>query len=293
MDLREAYRILGVPESASREEVEEQYAVWVRKDRALKRAKAQGEAVDEEFDFAQINAAYRTIVDHYHQLEDQSKPKRDPRIEKLDHFWTYYKYHVIGAIILIIGIVYIINTVIENQQEKARLAALPPADATMMIFGDFYEPNLTSIEEGILLARPDWQRVVVNHTYVPSEITSEFDVALQQKAIVTLVTDRSDVYMVDGNNVQNLVNQGLFRPLDEYADRLKASVGEENLVYLRTEPSGLDPDEQPGEYHIYTIRIPIVQEYSSLSSEAMAGIHVGSENVEKALQLIETLAQGL
>jgi len=292
MDLREAYRILGVPESASREEVEKQYAVWVRKDRALKRAQAQAEA-DEHFDFGEINTAYRTIIDHYHQLEDQSKPKRDPRIEKLDHFWTYYKYHVIGAIILIIGIVYAVNSIIESQQEKARLAALPPPDATMMMFGDFYEPKLTNLEESVLLAKPEWQRVVFNHTYVPSQITSEFDVALQQKAIVTLVTDRSDVYMTDRNNLQNLVNQGLFRPLDEYEERLKASVGEENLVYLRTEPSGLNPDEQPGELHLYTIRLPIKQEYSALSDEVVAGIHVGSENIENALQLIEVLAKGL
>jgi len=62
---------------------------------------------------------------------------------------------------------------------------------------------------------------------------------------------------------------------------------------MRTEPSGLDPDEQPGEYHLYTIRVPIVQDYSSLTSEALAGIHVGSDNVEKALQLLETLAKGL
>ena len=244
MDLKEAYEILGVPESADREEVEKQYAVWVRKDRALKRA--QGEAANEDFDFAKINEAYKTITKHFYDMENAAKPKRNPRVEKLDHFWTYYKFHVIGAVILIIGAVYFINTMVENQRERERLAQLPPPAATMMMFGDFMEPDTETIEEAILSSKPEWERVVVNTTYVPTEITTQYDIALQQKAVVSLVTDRSDVYMIDQSNMQNLVNQQLFQPLDQYEERLKASVGEDNLVYARTLPSGLYEDEEPG-----------------------------------------------
>lgn len=290
MDLKQAYEILGVPESANRDEVEKQYAVWVRKDRAAKRGMADS---DESIQFAKVNEAYKMIIDHFYELENQDKPQRNPRVEKLDHFWTYYKFHVIGAIILIIGIAYIINTVVENQQEKARLAQLPPPNATMMMYGDFFEPDIEGIESGVLAAKPDWERVVVGHTYLPSSMNDPYAIALQQKAMVTLVTDRSDVYMIDQHNMQVLVNQELFRPLDEYEDRLKASVGEENLIYARTMPSGLDPDEQPGEIHLYLIRLPISDLYSSLADEIMAGIHVSSENIENALQMIETLVNDL
>lgn len=289
MDLKEAYKIMGVPETATREEVEKQYAVWVRKDRALKRS----QTTDEDFNFAKVNEAYKVITNHYYELENQTKPQRDPRVEKLDHFWTYYKYHVFGAIILLIGIVYIVSSVIEHQQEKKYLASLPDPDVTMMMFGDFFEPDIAKIEESILLSETDWQRVVVSHTQVPAEIKDQFDIALQQKAVVALATDRSDVYMVDNSNHQMLVNQGLFQPLDEYEERLKAIVGEENLVYARTEPSGLDPDEQPGEYHLYTVKLPNSQLYSFLNEEIRAGIHVGSENIENSLRLIELLAKGL
>ena len=291
MDLKEAYKILGVPESANREEVEKQYAVWVRKDRALKRS--QNKNPDEEFDFSKINEAYKTITKHFYELENADKPKRDPRVEKLDHFWTYYKLHVLGAIILIIGAVYFINTLVENQREKERLAQLPPPAVTMMMFGDFFEPDTEKIEEAILAVQPEWERIVVATTYLPSEITTQYDIALQQKAVISLVTDRSDVYMIDQANMQNLVNQELFQPLDAYEERLKESVGEDNLVYARTLPSGLYEDEEPGELHLYLIRVPNHELYQSLSGEVMAGIHVGSDNIEHALQMIEALAKGL
>lgn len=291
MDLKEAYEIMGLPESADREEVEKQYAVWVRKDRANRRAKP--EERDESFDFEKINEAYRRILQHFHEMESAAKPKRNPRVEKLDHFWTYYKWHVIAGLIILIGIGYIINTVIENRQEQARLAQLPPADVALMMYGNFYEPDLELIEEKIMTAKPEWQRVVVSNTYLPIEVRDTFDIAFQQKAIINLHIDHSDVYMTDNYQFQSLVNLELYQPLDEYEERLKASVGEENLVYAQTLPSGLDPDEQPGEIHLYAVKLPISDLYHTAVEEIYAGVHVNSEKIENALQLIETLAQGL
>lgn len=291
MDLNEAYEIMGIPESSTREEVEQQYAVWVRKDRAAKRS---GPDSDQEvFDFTKVNEAYRTILNHFYELDDKEKPKRSPGIEKLDHFWTYYKFHLFGALLLIGGIIYGINVYLDHKAEQEYLASLPPAAATMMIYGDFYEPNIGDIEMSILNQKPDWERIVVNHTYLPAEITDSYGIALQQKAVVTLVTDRSDVYLIDHGNMQGLVNQGLFQPLDAYEERLKAAVGEANLIYARSEPSGLYDEEEPGETHLYMIKLPPSDQYHTLADEVMAGIHIRSENIENALQMIEVLAGGL
>lgn len=97
--------------------------------------------------------------------------------------------------------------------------------------------------------------------------------------------------MINRFNFQNLVNQGLFRPLDEYADRLRAAVGEENLVYARKDPNGYERDEQAGELHLYTVRLPKRDVYNTRLDEILAGIHVASDNIENALQLIEVLAK--
>jgi len=289
MDLKEAYEILGVPETATREDVEKQYAVWARRDRARKRT--QSSELHEDFDFGRINEAYKTITRHYLELEDQNKPKRDPRVEKLDHFWTYYKFHVFGAVLLIIIIAYIVNVVIDKQQEKERLAQLPPSSVSMMMFGEYIQPDLTKIEAMILSAKPDWQRVELGHTYVPSVIDDPYDYTSQQKAVITIITDRSDVYMIDRHNLQNLVNQGLFQPLDAYKDRLAAAVGEDNLIYLRKDPDGYDPDAPPGDLLLYTVRLPKKELYHANTEEVLVGIHVASENIENAIQLIEALAR--
>jgi len=289
MDLHEAYKILGVPENAGREEVEKQYDMWARKDRARKRS--QTSRADDDFDFDRINEAYKTITRHFLEQEELGKPKRDPRVEKLDHFWTYYKWHVIGGIIAILVICYFANIVIERQEEKKRLAQLPPASVSMMLFGDYFQPDLAQIESFVLSQKTDWQRIVVNHTYVPSAIQTRYDYNSQQKAVITLISDRSDVYVINRFNFQNLVNQGLFRPLDEYADRLRAAVGEENLVYARKDPNGYERDEQAGELHLYTVRLPKRDVYNTRLDEILAGIHVASDNIENALQLIEVLAK--
>lgn len=286
MDLKEAYKVLGVPETASREEVEKQYAVWARRDRARKRAQS---ASSDDFDFDQINLAYKTILNHYIQQEQSDKPEQHPLVEKLDHFWTYYKMHVIIGFIVVFTVGYFINLTIENQREKARLAQLPPADVTMMMFGDYVYPDLQQIEEFILTENKDWQRVAVNLTFVPSKVNNPYDVTSQQKAVITLLSDRSDVYMIDRNNFQNLVNQGLFMPLDEYKERLRAAVGEDNLVYTRKESTDYRNDE-PGELHLYTVRIPKQDIYNARGDEVLVGIHMGSENIENALRLIEFLA---
>ncbi|MDG0808369.1 J domain-containing protein [Cohnella rhizosphaerae] len=225
--LKQAYAELGLPEDAHREALDNRYYVLMRRARTQK-MREHGEApAGERVDEDKVNAAYRFIKDFEEaQAKDAyaretygSDPKKAARAVKRAHFFHYYKLHILGAIVLLIAIGYGIKSYVDHRHEQAELAKLPPVDVSVMFFGNYLygdgiNPDMTNVEADILKQFPDWKRVVAGLTYVPAETRSEQDMALLQKSMLVLMTDKSDLYIMDKINFEKLAPQEGLLPLD-------------------------------------------------------------------------------
>jgi hypothetical protein len=298
MDLRQAYERLGLPENATRDMVEKRYDMFLRQER--RRRRESGDE-SESPEFAEITRAYRFIVE---QEEKQAVTELNERqygkykqfaglAEKIDHFISYYKWHTIGAILLVALIIYGINSYIEHKEEQARLAALPPMDVYGMMLGQFYAEDGGGETEGIEAAMlghfPDWKRVELKLLTFSLEPKSELDIAMLQKATVMLATEKPDIYILDADTYPWLARSGVLLELDDLAAGRFASLLPEEAA---PKASG---GEEAGE-HVYGIDLtdsPLIGELPLIKDRFIVGIRRDAERLDNALHLIETYLKSI
>ncbi|MCC3375506.1 J domain-containing protein [Cohnella sp. REN36] len=289
-ELKQAYAVLGLSENADREQLENRYYLLVRRARAQKMREGGDQSGAERVDEEAISRAYRFIKDY-----EESKAKAEfteqnygkykkmaGRAQKWDHFLHYYKFHIIGAIILLIAIGYGIKSYVDHRHEQAELAKLPPANLAVMFYGNYFygdglSPDTKPLAEDILKEFPDWQRVLAELTYVPSDTKSEQDIALLQKSMLVLMTDKSDLYIMDKANFAKLATQGALQPLDD-----KSGIEPALAMKAKTEE-----DTSERVYGVDLSGTKMAEELGLHGTEFVAGIRVSAKHPDEAMTYIQ------
>ena len=65
---------------------------------------------------------------------------------------------------------------------------------------------------------PDWKRVILTITQVPSDPTNPYSVSLQQKAVIMLMTQKPDMYVMDKSTFEILSKQQVLLDGKEWLD---------------------------------------------------------------------------
>ncbi|MDC3416910.1 J domain-containing protein [Aquibacillus salsiterrae] len=284
MDIQEAYQQFGVTEDATDEAIEQQYEKWIKRHQASQLDQNR----DSQVDMDVINKAYQTIK-HNRQFGDETKPNSSPFKEKLEHFFTYYKLHTIGIIVLIAIVIGIVQTLVDNQQQKQELASLPPASVKVMFFGSFVTADLTKLDqtekqlaENILDKFPNWQRVETILNYSPVGVNSETDIGMKQKSAAVIATEKPDMYIMDLEYFKTYVTSGMFYALDDLSNSIK----DDQLYATKAE---LDDAE-----HIYGVEITDASVFNKIpyreETKKIAAIRKDAANKENAMELILKLS---
>ncbi|MBO2943661.1 J domain-containing protein [Paenibacillus sp. F411] len=299
--MKEAYEKLGLPETASREEVEERYTLLMRQARSeQRRSPEKAEAVEARFSEATRAYRYITEEDDRKSLEEISRQKYGKfrglagPAEKTEHFFRYYRYHVLGALALLGLAIYIVISIVNYRAEQERLAQLPPVDLSIMLLGTYMMPDggteTEPLEQAILEQFPEWKRVEVNMTYVPPLNSSNpSDAALLQKALLMISSERPDLYIVDQNSYEWVGNQGIFQPLDEKINQDWKDIADPGL-HIKGQL-----DEDPAE-RVYAVNITdssLVEGLPVAKNEMYAGISPVAENEQKAFAFIQAYLEAV
>lgn len=222
-ELKEAYKTMGLPELAPKEEVEKRYETLMRQARSRSK---QSEQADDSF--AKVTQAYKLILEYedrkvteaFNEQEYGKYKKMAGQAQKVDHFWRYYKFHTLGAIAAVALIIYGIMSYMDYRAEQERLANLPPVDLDVTFMGNFImkedAPKEEPLENALLAAFPEWKRFVTTLTYVPADEATQY--AYLQKAVLVLATENPDVYVMDSQIFNWVGNQAVLMNLDELAE---------------------------------------------------------------------------
>jgi hypothetical protein len=201
-----------------------------------------------------------------------------PFWKRVDHFFHYYKAHIIVGLISLFILMSLIYSIVDNRQQ----ADLPPADVSIVFFGDYSELDLTTFEKRILAKFPEWQHVNIELTYVPGETKNAYDAAEQQKSVLTLMDDEFDIFIMDSENFHKL--QGLYQPLDQIEDALINRLDSDQLVYAKAEGES--------KKHLYGVDITnsdIFEDVNFASTEKIATIRTNAKNFENAIKWIKEI----
>ncbi len=295
-DLKQAYELLGLPENASREEVEKAFETLLRKSRSRQANNpADGETGESEYDLK--FKAYKMIVEHEERskINEMSRQryskwgKLSATAEKIDDFFRIHKTKVIIGIIAVVALVFGITAFINHREEQKRLAALPPIDLSIMLVGNYMSDQDQGGDEGLEKAMtdqfPEWKRLKVMLTYLPPSGGSggTADMAFQQKAMAVVATEKPDVYILDENSFNWLGGGGVLEQLDTEANGvLKPLLTDSNLMKGRA--------EEETEDHIYGIKVTdstLAKQLPLAMQDMIVTVRIGSKNKDKAIHFIE------
>ena len=268
-ELKQAYAILDLPEAATREQVEQRYYLLLKKARSG------------QVDLAEINRAYNLIVNYESEKESPQEKQ-----SKASYFFYYYKYHVMAAIVILLVAGFSIKGCIDRKIEEANK---PPLDLTVTVFGNFYSADSRDgrLAANLLALVPDWQRIDVTIAYVPKEMTSPQDIALQQKGMLIMATEKMDLMILDEHNFEMFSRQGAFVPLDtlDFWPDLQNLTG--RILDSQTED---DPAPRPYGVDI-TDRSVFAETSVAMTKERMILVmRAQPPHPDKALQLMKVLA---
>ncbi|MHA6483603.1 J domain-containing protein [Paenibacillus sp. strain BS8-2] len=288
-ELNKAYETMGLEPLTSKEEVEKRYTTLMRRERS--RAKTQeDESASDGSDFTIITAAYkqilayedRKVTDAFNEQEYGKYKGMAGQAQKMDHFWRYYRVHTFVAIALIAAIIYGINSYIDKREHDKYLASLPPIDLDVSFYGTFMQPegqeDMADINANLLSSFPEWKRVESNIIFVPQDDMNQY--AYLQKAVVTLMSEKPDLFIMDRAMFEWIGMQGALLPLDD--EPAIAGATEDHTLKLSTEDV---PEEK-----IYGISLKdtkLDKELPIMKSDLIVGIRINAERPEKALEFIE------
>lgn len=297
-DLQQAYQTMGLFEGAPKDEVERRYELLLRQYRAQQRSGQTDEGIEQAF--SEVTRAYRFIIEHEEKKgaeeisqQHYGKYKRFAGFaEKADHFFSYYKWHVIGALAAVVAIVYGINSYLDYREEQARLAALPPIDIHGMLLGEIVNLDGTAeterLEDALLAQFPEWQRVELEILTFRSTIENELDIAMQQKAMVQLAVERPDVYIMDRDTFAWIARSDVLLPLDDYVAGLSVKPSED-MLYRST----IREETEERIYGIDLQKSPLADSLPIAAKDLIIAIRINAERPENAKMLIERYLQAL
>ncbi|QHT62551.1 J domain-containing protein [Paenibacillus lycopersici] len=295
---KKAYELLGLPEGASKEEVENRYFLLIRRERAS-RQRVEAEQIDEQpFNPEEINKAYKTILEYD---EKKTMARYDAATygkfkgmagfaQKVDHFFNYYKLHMFVVIGLILAITFATMGFIDHRHKAAELAKLPPIDVSVSFFGDFtsmdgnkLDIDLKPTEADILSNFPQWKRVQVFFTYLNMEMDKQGDSEFLQRSTIDLAMNQPDVYIFDKASFARLASVGALLPLDG-ANASKLGPGLKPELELKSKTVE-DPEE-----HVYGVDIsasPLLEGLPLVGNAYIAGISAFPDRLDNAFMFVK------
>ncbi|WP_404455163.1 hypothetical protein LG329_07010 [Virgibacillus necropolis] len=278
MDLQEAYKVLGVSENATENEIENQYMTWVRRDNAHQ----SQTGTEKPFDFELITDAYN-VIKSYKEYGSKSPQEFDSFRERVEHFFRYYKIHMLVVIILIIVCGSIVQAVVDHRQDEKALASLPPENLSIMLYGGYFSPetNTTILSENVLEVIPSWDRVTITLNHLITKVDDSMDVSYQGKNAVLFATSKPDIYIMDKENFNRHVNSGMFQPLDQLEPSLKNFLDSKEMIYAETIESSTK--------HLYGVEITDTSFFEGIQvskDEKVIAVRADAKHKDNAMKLI-------
>ncbi|AZK47867.1 molecular chaperone DnaJ [Paenibacillus lentus] len=289
-ELKKAYEQLGLPENASREEVEQAFDLVLRKSRSRK-------GVDEADDYERSLQSYKLITEHEDQRKiEQMSQERYAKwgkfagtAEKIDDFFRIYRTRVIIGIIAIIVLIFGINAFVDYRAEQKRIAALPPLDLSVLIIGNFAVDEMNNGEEAlkqaILAQFPEWNRVDLQIVYVPEQ----GEMVYRQKAMAVIATEKPDLYIIDRSTFDWISGGGGFKNLQEESNSVLSSVLPDHAA-LRAQA---EEDPEPQVYAVDLTASELADQLPLAKKEMIAALGWNEERYDNTLLFIKRYLENM
>lgn len=282
MDHKKACEVLGVKEDSSRNEIERRYSIILKKNKSA-RTDEEGIAQDNASDIGEITEAYNLLMGYEEPKAKEVPEKVNPILKKAGidekkarNFWDYYKFHVIGGIVLLIVLALSL---------KSCITAKHP-DFNFAYIGNIYASDSELLKSNISKAVPQIKVPSIDGATLSKDNDAQQQYAMQMKATVLLAAADVDLFIADKSSFELYAKEGGFLSLDDYANELGLDSNSEELKSFRLTPKD---EKAEGLYGIDVSKSKLLKESNVRGNEFIAAIPVRGKHADMAAKLIKAL----
>ena len=281
MDKKEAYQILGLNEGASKEQIQKRYSVLIKRYRM---GGIDGDEKSPEVDMERIDMVYNLLMGYSVEEPSESKPyKPNPILQKMGvdekkarNFLYYYKFHIIGAIILVILAVFFIKDIVFRV----------PSDLDAAFVGEIFYNDTELLKKNIMDKMPELREMSIDAAIFTESMDGQMEYAMNMKTMVLFGGGTVDIFLLDEANYEKFGSQGAFENLEKYSGKLKIDEDKNKDLLLKTEE---DPEERL--YGIDVSESKLLKESGVIGERIIAAIRANAKHHENALRLLELLME--
>ncbi|KAA8998798.1 hypothetical protein F4V43_16355 [Paenibacillus spiritus] len=299
-EVKAAYRLLELPEDASREEIDRRFDLHLKRRRSVGAGSAEGVS-EAELAYERTTAAYRLILsalqrEDIRRAEEERLAKYGPLAGMAKRTETFFRMNGTKVLVSLIVLAVLGFAVwgIANRMEKKRYeASLPPVDLHVMFIGEFAadddpKGNGQPLEDAMVKTLPGFRRIETEIVYVPNATGGgTADLAYKQKAMAVLAADAPDLLVLDRNCYDWLANQDLYAelPAARLAEWFPDGAKDSRVLTAKDE----DGSERPSAVDFTDSAL--VKNWPLQKMELFGGVVNKSKHAEQALSLLQAAVQ--
>lgn len=158
--------------------------------------------------------------------EERESIKNAPTKEKLEYFWTYYKWHVIVTVVSILVVVSFVTTIL-NKKDPGFYAVVLNGYA-----GPSSEDYVKNMEETLGLDTSKEQCLFDTSVYIDFEASDQRSMASAQKVMVYLSAGELDVMIGEVSTVQHYAYSESFADLRDFLTPEQVEKYKDRFLYM-------------------------------------------------------------
>jgi len=208
--------------------------------------------------------------------------------EKLEYIWEYYKFFIIGVLIVLLITGSLLNMWLFNPTPGTALfISWNSGFATDEQFEDLKE----ALEER-LIEDKKYEEVVISH-FLTSAVDPLVEVASTQRIVAMMATGAIDIFILDFKLLEEKTKSGFIRPMEKILAEVKAinpqvfETIEKNITYVMYEN-----DEENASMRLMGISIggsPLFSKVGIIEQELYFSLAMTTENTEIIIKTLIAL----
>ena len=264
---------MGLLEGASKDEIIKRYDVLLKK--------LKNESENKELNISDINKAYDALMGYESQVEVVELPSS--RIwkmtgldkKKVNNFFYYYKYHIIGIIVTILVLVYSLVSCFSR---------VTP-DINIGVVGKIAITDNVKLES-IINKNYGFKSAGVDTALDTND--AQFQSAIMQKQMLMFAAQDIDVFILDKFNFQKYGKSGAFYDLGKAKGIIKNNKFSQLALKLKIK----DSKEPEKTFGLDFSNTNLFDKNVIYGKEFVISIGVRTQNIEKAISLLNKFLGG-
>jgi len=244
---KDPYEILGLRKDASKDEIIKRYNLLTKKYKS-DNAKA---ANDRKSQIQEIDEAYNVLMGYdFNSLaegklsEEAQKPpnrllkKLNIDEKKLGNFIHYYKIHMIVGIIVLIGLFFIVKSIVTHVEPELKLK----------LVGIYPNTSVEKLEKQIMDNIDGLKKVEIDPLIFWDKSNPNVESSMELKLFTLSGTGKVDAYFLDQERFEKLMEMtNRVKPLDDIVKQYGDKIEDKNLIKKKL--------KNENEEHIYGIEV--------------------------------------